>query len=193
MRRRPPFALVLVAFVAALGATIALLSGGSGGHPDKDATAPASGPVEACVTARAEAAATAAETLSAPVEARVPVSVTEHGGGASVTASQDVVEHAVATRSIEVRRGAVAKSTACAQAATRDAARSHALTRAYKKALVEARARARITAAETLRTYADSELPALAASAQRQIDARAESAAATVRLALAAQARARLP
>ena len=193
MRRRPPFALVLIVFVAALAGAIALTSGGGGGRASSNPDVPATGPVRTCVAAHAEAAAVAARTLRAPVTARIPITVTERGGGASVTVSEAVVEHAVATRVLEVRRRAVARRRACATGAGLAAARSRALTRAYKSALAVARVRAKAGASAAVQAFAARELPSLIASGQREADARAQVAAASDRRTLAAQARARLP
>jgi hypothetical protein len=192
MRRRPPFALVLVAFVGALAAVIGLTSTGGGGSTGTNPALPASGPARTCVTARAEAVATATKTLRAPVEARIPVSVTERGHGVAVTVGEEVVERAVATRVVEARRAAIARRRACATSPTPDAARSAALTRAYKKALQAARVRARALVTAGVQAFAAQELPALAASAQREVDARAQSAAAADRQTLASRAKAKL-
>jgi hypothetical protein len=193
MRRRPPFALVLVGLIAALGGALAALGGGGGRHSAQTATSPSTGPVRECVTARAEAAAVAARTVRAPVSATLPVTVTESAGGVSVTLSERVAEQAVASRGVEVRRAVISSRRACARGATPDAARSTALTRAYKEAKAAARARATVEASAAAAAFAASELPTVIASAQRLLDARLQNAAAMERQRLAAQARARLP
>src|SRR5207248_1803759 len=86
MRRRPPFALVLVALVAALAGAIALVSGtggGDGGQPV--GPVPTSRPARACITTHARATAIAKQTLRAPVAASVPASATGRTGKVTVT------------------------------------------------------------------------------------------------------------
>jgi hypothetical protein len=189
MRRRPPFALVLVALVAAFGGLFALIAtSGSGGGAPVTATG---GPARACATARAEAAATARQTLEAPVDASVPVSVTEHARRLTVTLSETVVERATATRTVDVRRGAVVSRRACAHAPTFDAAHGTALTRAYKEALAAARSKAHVAAVHAAKVFAARQLPILQADARRKLEAHAEATAASVRQRLLREARAR--
>src|SRR5438067_1868818 len=166
MRRGPPFALVLVALLAAAGGAIALISSGGSSSSTPAPSTPSQGPASACVTTRVPAQATVSQTLQAPVTVTVPVSVTERVtlGGASVSAtvSENVVERATGTRTIEVRRGAVVSRRACARGATTDAARGTALNRAYQEALAAAKLKARADAEKALAGYAAQQLPALA-------------------------------
>jgi hypothetical protein len=105
-----------------------------------------------------------------------------------VTLSENVVERAVGTRTLEARRTTVASGRACARGKTTEAARSAALTDAYKDALVAARARAGAGAAQTLRSLVAMQLAVLRAAARRQISARARLTAIAARRALAKRA-----
>ncbi len=186
-RRRPPFALVIVALVAVFAGLFVLISGG-GGRSTGTVHIPDATSAKACVTARAEAPARARETLVAPVQASVPVAVTGTSGGVSIKLSETVVERATATRTIEVQRDAVVARRTCARASTTDAAHGSALARAYKKALAIARERARAAAAKAASTLATQQLPALRATADQEVQARARAAAAIIRKALTSRA-----
>jgi hypothetical protein len=136
--------------------------------------------------------ATVSQTLHAPVKVTVPVSVTERAsvGRAAVSASlsENVVESATATRTVEVRRGAVAARRACARASTSDAAHSIALNRAYRQALAAGKPQAKAAAEKALATYAVQQLQALRSETRTRLQAQAQTAAAAVRQTLARQA-----
>jgi hypothetical protein len=188
LRRRPPFALVLVTLVAALGGAIALVSAGGSPRTTPTPSTPRPTAGRACVTARAQAAATARDTLRAPVTATVPVSVTERAGTASVTLSERIVERATATQPIEVRRSAVVARRACASGSTTDAARGNALNDGYRAALAAAREQAQTAANRALASFAAQQLPALQRSTRAALQAQAQTAADSARRTLARQA-----
>src|SRR5436305_14603462 len=77
MRRRPPFALVLIALLAVAGGAIALLNGGGSSNSTSIPSTPNQGAASVCVTARARTEATVTQTLRAPVTVAAPLSVTE--------------------------------------------------------------------------------------------------------------------
>jgi hypothetical protein len=192
MRRRPPFALVLVALVAALGGAFARLSGGGSPKSTPTPSTPTQASASACVTARAQAQATARQTLWAPVTVTVPVSVTERAAvrqtTVSATLSENVVERATGTRTIEVHRVVVASRRACARGTTSDAARGAALNRAYSQALAAAKLGAEAAAEKALAAHAAQQLPALQAQTRAQLESAASTAAAAARQTLAQQA-----
>jgi hypothetical protein len=106
----------------------------------------------------------------------------------SASLSENVVEQATATRTIEVRRAAVVARRSCARGGTPEAARGNALNQAYADALAAARARAQALAQRELANLAPGQLAALQSSARKELEARAQAAAASVRRTLVRQA-----
>ena len=122
MRRRPPFALVLVAVVIPVLIALALTSRSS----PPNSAAPRIGdtrPASACAIAHARAGATARSVVKAHATVSVPVRVTEqvHTPTAVVTASRGVtvVESASVQRPVSVRAAEKATARACAHGARR--------------------------------------------------------------------------
>jgi hypothetical protein len=193
MRRRPPFALVLVALVALFGGVLALVGSGGKSPAVHPGTPRSSGPAGyACVSTRAAAVATARSAVKAGVSASVPLVVSQTftgpAGSASARLSENVVERASLSRPVLVRHGAVASGRACARGSSSAAARGTALTRAYKRALISARAQARSLAAATLRSYIARLGPSTLAAAHAAALANARAAAAAARPALEREA-----
>ncbi|MBV9357633.1 MAG: hypothetical protein JO023_19150 [Chloroflexi bacterium] len=187
-----------MAIAAVLGGAILLASGssgGSGGSTGGAQTTPnlfGSGHARACVTSRAAATASAASAVRAQVSASAPVAVQERAqfGGQTVTASlsENVVEQAVVSRPVEVRRTALAARSACARGGTADAARGAALTRAYKDARAAAHNLAQTQAASELKSVVAKLMPSTLAQARQLAASKAHAAAAAARPALAQQA-----
>lgn len=190
LRRRPPFALVLIALAAAIGAAF-LLVGGSGGRDAGTHSPPkliGAGRTHACVTAHASATATAKTTIRLRVSSAVPLTVTGQAksgrGTVTVKLSQRIVERVSVARPVLVRRAVVAARRACARGSSDQAARGSALTSAYHAALAAARPEARAQARRELARLVARLRPMTLAAAQQRADSRAHAAAATARLAL---------
>jgi hypothetical protein len=192
MGRRPPFALVLVALLAASGGAIALITAGGSSKSMPAPSTPSQGATSACVTARAPAEATVTQMLRTPVTVTLPVSVTERASvghtTVSSTLSENIVESATATRTIEVHRGVVVARRACGRGSTSEAARSSALNRAYRQALAAAKVQARAAGEKALAAYATQQLRALQSETRTALEAKARIAAASARQTLARQA-----
>src|SRR5437764_10996974 len=146
LRRRPPFALVLIAVAAAIGGAFLLVGGGSGNAGGGSNAPPkliGSGPAHTCVTAHAAATYTANTTIHLQVSAAAPVSATGRAtvgrATVSVRLTQRVVQHAAVARPLLVRRSVVAARRACARGASEQAARGAALTAAFHAAQAAAR------------------------------------------------------
>lgn len=106
----------------------------------------------------------------------------------SATLSENVVERATATRTVQVRRGVVVSRRACARGSTSEAARGAALNRAYGQALAAAKQQAKTTAERAVAAYAAQQLPELQKSTRTTLEAKAQGAAAALRQTLAQQA-----
>lgn len=193
--RRLPFVVVFLAVVGLFVGAFLLISGGGGSGAGTGRATPSplgSGRGYACVTAPAEAQATAHSAVRAEVAGTAPVSVSERArvGTVVVTArlSERVVERALADRAVAVTRSAVTSARACAHGSTTDAARSAALTRAYRQALSAARAEAKARTISGVKAYVAELTPATVAAARSLADSKAAAAAATARPALALKA-----
>jgi hypothetical protein len=195
LRRRPPFALVLVAVAGAIGGGFLLVGSGSGNAGGGSSAPPkliGSGPARACVTAHAAASHTSTTTIHLQVSASAPVSATGRAtvGRATVTVrlSQRVVQHATVARPLLVRRSVVAAHRACARGESEQAARGAALTAAFHAAQSAARLEALQRATRDLQLLEARVRPQTLASAQRTVNARARAAATAVQPTLARQA-----
>jgi hypothetical protein len=195
LRRRPPFALVLVGVAAAIGGAFLLVGSGSGNAGGGSNAPPkliGSGPAHACVTAHAAASHTATTTIHLEVTGTAPVTATGRAtaGRATVTVrlSQRVVQHATVVRPLLVRRSVVAAHRACARGESEQAARGAALTVAFHAAQAAARLQAVQRAAHDIQLLETRVRPQTLASAQRTVNARARAAAAAAQPALARQA-----
>lgn len=188
LRRRPRFALLLVAILAPVVALVAVLSlaGHGQGSPP---TLARPRPSRQCVVAPAQAQVRVHQLVKATARASIPVSVTEqattNGRTISVTRSTTVVEVATEARPITVIETAAASRRACAAGDSAQAARGAALSRAYAFALGPAHTAASAGARRRLRAL----VPGVAASALSQARglarSRARAAAAAQRGALA--------
>jgi hypothetical protein len=189
--------LVLVVIAAAMGGAFLLAGGGtgqnagSGNHPPLP-TFVGSGPARECVTGHAQFAASRRATIHIPVEATAPVSATARAtvGQVTVTAtlSKRIVERATVTRRLFARQAAIASRRVCVRAGTAQAAHTAALNKAYRSAHAAARAAAGAQADKSLAGLIAHVRPATRATAERMIEARARSVAATAHQALAQQA-----
>lgn len=197
LRRRPPFALVLVAIAAAMAGAFLLVGGGSGSSPGGATHPPppkfvGSGPSRGCVTAHAASSATRTTTIHIPVQASAPASATARAtvGRVTVTATvkKSLVERATVSRKLIARQSGFASRRACVRAGSAQAAHTAALNKAYRAAVSAARADADREAAKGLANLVRDVRPATRAQAQRTAAAAAQTAAASARQALASEA-----
>jgi hypothetical protein len=187
-RRRPPFTVVLLAILVPVVAVLLLTSRGGGGGAGS--TSP-TGPVRACVTARAGATAAARGVSRAAARVEQPISVTERvrTRGAIVAATRSVTAVAAARASLPVliRESKVAAARSCGHGDSPQGAQSAALQRAYARARVRAHVAAQAAARRRVALLLHKLQPATLAAARRRATRRLEVLAARTRKALKLQ------
>lgn len=194
LKRRPSFALLLSALVAA-AALVIVLTGRGGSHqgPNTGGTPTVGiGPAHACMSTRAAASLTARSAIIVTASATAPLTVTEQATGANgiaaVTRSESLSARVRADQPVAIRHVSVVAARACAEGQSTTAARTAALRAAYAAALARARADAAEGAAQTLRSEMNRLYPTVLQTARAQASARAHALTVAARPALAAQA-----
>jgi hypothetical protein len=194
LKRRPPFALVLSALVAAAALVIVLTGrGGSRQAPTTGQTPTVGiGPAHACMGTRTAAAITARSAIIVTASATAPLTVTEQATGpngtAAVTRSEAVSARVRADQPVAVRHVSVVAGRACAAGQSVTAARTAALRAAYAAALARARADAAAGAGQALRSEMNRLYPSVLETARAQASARAHALSLAAEPALAAKA-----
>lgn len=193
-KRRPPFALVLSALVAAAALAIAIAGRGSGGTSTTQPPTIGIGATRACVTTSARALSDDRSAIVVTASAQAPVNVTEQASGpkgvAAVTRGEVLTARARADQPLEVKRTAGARARACADGDSRTAARAAAVREAFSRALAVAHALASEEARQSLRALMQREYRSVAATAQSAATSRAHRLALAAEPALASQAHA---
>ncbi len=186
-RRRPRFALVLSALLAA--AALAIVLAGRGSTQRHSTSRPPTigiGAARACVRTGAAATVEERSTIRLRATVEAPVSVTEQATGpngtVAVTRSEVLSATATATEPVAVKRTADDRARACANGESSTAAHTAALRLAYADALTRAHAIAMHQAAGALTALINSRYHAVLDAAKRKAGTRAH------KLALAAEA-----